>query len=89
MVGQFIVHLLRDVEKYLKSSNTPAAAAHVVAETGMGRLFGVDRPVEGPKVKGANDYLELVAVFDGGAIAKGLHDALDADVAEIFGAEKK
>ena len=25
MVGQFIVHLLRDVEKYLKSSNTPAA----------------------------------------------------------------
>ena len=25
MVGQFIVHLLRDVETYLKSSNTPAA----------------------------------------------------------------
>lgn len=25
MVGQFIVHLLRDVEKYLKNSNTPAA----------------------------------------------------------------
>jgi hypothetical protein len=26
MVGQFIVHLLRDVEKYLKSSNMPAAS---------------------------------------------------------------
>ena len=25
MVGQFIVYLLRDVEKYLKNSNTPAA----------------------------------------------------------------
>ena len=25
MVGQLIVHLLRDVEKYLKLSNTPAA----------------------------------------------------------------
>ena len=25
MVGQNIVHLLRDVEKYLKISNTPAA----------------------------------------------------------------
>jgi hypothetical protein len=25
MVGQFIVHLLRDVEKFLKNSNTPPA----------------------------------------------------------------
>jgi hypothetical protein len=24
-VGQFIVHLLRDIEKFLKNSNTPAA----------------------------------------------------------------
>ena len=66
-----------------------AAAAHVVAETGMGRLFGVDRPVEGPKVKGASDHLELVAVIDGAALAKGLHDALDAEVGEIFGAGRE
>jgi hypothetical protein len=25
MVGQFIVHLLRDIEKFLKNSNTPPA----------------------------------------------------------------
>jgi hypothetical protein len=61
-----------------------AAAAHVIAESSMGRLFGVDRPVDGPRVRGTAEALELVATVDGLALARGLHDALDAEVSEIL-----
>jgi len=62
-----------------------AAAVHVLTESSLGRLFGVNVPIEAPHVRATEDALVLDAVLDGGALARGLHDALDADVAEILG----
>ncbi|AKU99920.1 hypothetical protein AKJ09_06584 [Labilithrix luteola] len=62
-----------------------AAAIHVVSESGLGQLFGLHRPVTAPSVKATDDALILDATIDGMALARGLHDALDAEVTEIMG----
>lgn len=61
-----------------------AAGANVLSGSAMGRLFGLDNPVRSPAARVENDALVLEATIDGDALAKGLHDALDADVAEIM-----
>lgn len=62
-----------------------AAAVHVMSESGLGLLFGLHRPVAGPTVKATDDALILDVTIDGMALARGLHDALDAEVTEIMG----
>lgn len=66
------------------ASERLAAAAHLVSESAIGKLFGLDHPVDGPRVRVTAEALELVATIDGLALARGLHDALDAEVAEIL-----
>jgi hypothetical protein len=61
-----------------------AAAAHVLSESPAGRLFGLQNPLEGPTVHVEPDALVLDATIDGDALARGVHDAVDADVAEIM-----
>lgn len=61
-----------------------AAALNVVSESGLGHLLGLHQPHDRPRVSGTADALVAEAVLDGAALARGLHDALDADVAEIF-----
>jgi hypothetical protein len=61
-----------------------AAGANVLSGSAVGRLFGLDNPVRSPTARVENDALVLEATIDGNALAKGLHDALDANVAEIM-----
>lgn len=61
-----------------------AAAVHVASESALGRLLGVDQPLDGPRAEGREDALVLDVTIDGATLARGLHAALDADVAELF-----
>lgn len=61
-----------------------AAAAHVVAESPFGRLLGLDHPVVAPQVRGTDDALVLEVTVDGVPLARGLHDALDAEIGDIM-----
>lgn len=60
-----------------------AAAVHVLSESRTGRLFGLETPLAAPVTSLAHDALVVDAVLDGGRLARGLHAALEADVAEI------
>jgi hypothetical protein len=61
-----------------------AAAAHVLSESPLGHLFGLHRPIRPPFVHVEPDALVLDAIIDGDALARGIHDAVDAEVAEIM-----
>jgi hypothetical protein len=61
-----------------------AAAVHVVSESGMGHLFGLHQPLDAPRVSTTEDALVVDATLDGAALAKGLRDAVEANVDEIF-----
>ncbi len=60
------------------------AAAHVLAESSIGHLFGLHRPIQEPSVHVEPDALVLDAVVDGDALARGVHDAVDAEVGDIM-----
>lgn len=60
------------------------AAAHVFAESALGHLFGLHRPVTAPVVHVEPDALVLDAVIDGAELARGVHDAVDAEIADIM-----
>ncbi len=66
------------------ASERLGAAAHVLANSSLGHLFGLDRPVRAPSVHVERDALVLDATIDGMALARGLHHAVDAEVAEIM-----
>lgn len=61
-----------------------AAAFHVLSESAAGRLFGIDRPKRAPSVRVEDGALVLDLVIDGDSLARGIHDAVDADVADIM-----
>jgi len=61
-----------------------SASANVLSDSAVGRLFGFDKPIKSPRAHVEGDALVLEATVDGNALAKGLHDALDADVADIM-----
>ena len=61
-----------------------AAAIHVLSESAPGRLFGLSHPVREPAVHAEPDALVLDAELDGAALARGIHDAVDAEVGEIM-----
>jgi hypothetical protein len=56
----------------------------VISESPFGRLLGLDHPVVAPQVRGTDDALVLDLVVDGLALARGVHDALDAEIGEIM-----
>ena len=74
--------LLKHVIDCARSLDT--AAVHVVSESAFGRLLGLDRPVLAPKVHGSDEALVIEATIDGMALARGVHDALDAAVGDIM-----
>lgn len=61
-----------------------AAAAQLLADSAVGRLFGLDKPVAGPHVRGTEDALVLDATIDAMALARGIRDAVAAEVADIL-----
>lgn len=61
-----------------------AAAAHVLSETALGRMLGVNRPLEGPTARVASDAIVLDATYDGMRIAEGAHDVLEGDIAQML-----
>lgn len=61
-----------------------AAAAHVLAESPTGHLFGLHHPIQGPTVHAEGDALVLDVTLDGDVLARGLHDAVNADVVEMM-----
>jgi hypothetical protein len=51
----------------------------------LGRLLGVDRPLEPPRVRfPAPDAMLLDFVADADRVARGIHDAVDANIREIM-----
>jgi hypothetical protein len=61
-----------------------AAAVNVVAESPFGRLLGLNHPLAGPHVRGEGDALFVEITLDATAVARGLHDALDAEIGDIM-----
>ena len=61
-----------------------AAAVNVVAESPFGRLLGLNHPLAGPHVRGEDDALSVEVTLDAAAVARGLHDALDAEIGDIM-----
>jgi hypothetical protein len=60
------------------------SAFGVLAADPLGRLTGLDRPLEGPVVAASEDALRLDVTLDALALARGIHDAADASLAEIM-----
>jgi hypothetical protein len=61
-----------------------AAAVHVVSESAFGRLLGLDHPVVAPQVRTMEEALVVEVTIDGTALARGLHDALNAEIGDIM-----
>lgn len=61
-----------------------AAAVHVVSESPLGRLLGVNRPLVEARVRGEDEALFVEVTLDAMAGARGLHDALDAEIGDIM-----
>jgi len=61
-----------------------AAAVHVVSESPFGRLLGLNHPLVGPRVRGEEEALFVEVTLDAAAVARGLHDALDAEIGDIM-----
>jgi hypothetical protein len=60
------------------------AAFSVLSEDPFGRLTQLNRPRSGPKVTGDPAALRLAVAVDPVALARGIRDATDADVAAIM-----
>ena len=61
-----------------------AAAVNVVAESPFGRLLGLNHPLGAPRVRGEEEALFVEVTLDGMALARGLHDVLDAEIGDIM-----
>ncbi len=70
--------------------DAPAAADRLRSAFGvltgdpLGRLMGLDHPLDGPTVTADANVLRLEATFGALAAARGLHTIVDANVAEIM-----
>jgi hypothetical protein len=60
------------------------SAFRVLGEDPLGRLAGIDRPLDGPRTTADAQAVTLDVVWDAAAIARGIKDATDATVAEIM-----
>ena len=61
-----------------------AASFQLLAADSLGRLLGIDHPLEEPRVSGDAESLRLQVVLDPLRIARGLQAATDAGVGEIM-----
>jgi hypothetical protein len=61
-----------------------AAAFQLLASDPLGRLMGIDHPLEEPRVSGDDEALRLQVTLDPLALARGLLAATDAKVSEIM-----
>jgi hypothetical protein len=61
-----------------------AAAFQLLADDPLGRLLGIDHPLEDPRVSGDDEALRLQVVLDPLAVARGLKAATDARISEIM-----
>lgn len=61
-----------------------AAAVHVVSESALGRLLGLDHPLVSPQVRGTDEALVVDVTLDAAILARGVHDALDAEIGDIM-----
>jgi hypothetical protein len=61
------------------------AAFNVLAEDPLGRLTGLNRPIDGPRTSSDSSAIKLDVVLDLVAVARGLRDATDATAADIMG----
>jgi hypothetical protein len=61
-----------------------AAAARVLADDPLGRLLGLDHPLEGPRVSGNLDSVRLDVTLDALALGRGVKAATGATMAEIL-----
>jgi hypothetical protein len=60
------------------------AAFQLLAHDPLGRLMALDHPLEEPRVSGDAEALRLSVRVDPRALARGLHDATEAGIAEIM-----
>ena len=60
------------------------AAFQVLGSDPLGRLLGVDRPLEAPRASGDAEALRLDVTIDALALGKGLRDATSATVEEVM-----
>ena len=66
------------------ASRRLAAAFGVLAGDPLGRLTGLDRPLDGPRTSGDAGALVLDVVLDPMVLARGLRDVTDAAIPEIM-----
>jgi hypothetical protein len=60
------------------------AAFQLLANDSLGRLLGLDHPLEEPRVSGDAEALRLDLLLDATALARGVHAATDATIREIM-----
>ena len=60
------------------------AAARILANDPLGRLLGLDHPLEGPRVSGDSDSVRLDVTLDPVALGRGLRAATGATMSEIL-----
>ncbi len=68
-----------------RASERLAAAFQLLAADPLGRLLGIDHPLEEPRVSGDDEALRLQVTLDPLALARGLEAATDARISEIMG----
>jgi hypothetical protein len=56
----------------------------LLSKNPFGRMLGLHEPIESPRVFGLPDALRVEATFDGERIARGAHQALEAEISEIM-----
>jgi len=56
----------------------------LLSKNPFGRMLGLHEPIESPRVFGLPDALRVEATFDGERIARGTHQALEAEISEIM-----
>lgn len=62
-----------------------AATWHLLQESAIGKLCGVDHPADGPHLRMAATEIGLELTIDANAFFRGLHAATGADVSEFLG----
>ncbi|HEY8089365.1 MAG TPA: hypothetical protein VIF09_16005, partial [Polyangiaceae bacterium] len=60
------------------------AAFQLLARDPLGRLLGLDHPLEEPRVSGQPEALRLDVLLDPLVLARGIHAATDAKIAEVM-----
>jgi hypothetical protein len=66
-----------------------AAAFGVLAEDPLGRLAGLNRPKDGPRVSGDETHVRLEVVLDPTELARGIRDATSAAAADIVASPRR